>query len=88
MSMCGIVFRDWLICGHSDTSLECLRPMGHDDPHLICREDGTYIAVQGDWDCNCVSCQSENADDWCEIFWEVSEKEAQRLLTTTNGVEL
>lgn len=82
MDTCGIIFNDWFICGESDMSLECLRPMGHHDPHLILRKDGTYFAIQGDWECNCESCQSDNPDDWCEIFWEVSEEEAQRLLVT------
>jgi hypothetical protein len=82
MDTCGILthYRDMI--GGSKNPCECLRPRNHDDPHLIQRDDGTYVAYRTDWECDCSMCQSDNPDDWCEIYWKVSEEEAKKLISS------
>ncbi len=79
MCTCGILTHDIQIIGWSEgeTYRECLRPTGHSGPHLIRREDDTFIAYETDWLCDCAGCQSDDPCNWCEIYWEVSPEMAE-----------
>jgi hypothetical protein len=79
METCGaIAFRD--IAGFPREPLGCLRPHWHTGPHLIQRENGTFIAYEIDWGCDCYSCNMEDMDQWCEVYTEVTEDRAKHLV--------
>ncbi len=79
---CGILIcsRPEIVC-HSDEMGECLRPCAHGGPHLI------YVAQYKRyriWECDCEDCRSENSDDWCLVYGDVSEAEAKKLLESAD----
>jgi hypothetical protein len=80
MATCGVLTFRGDITGYAQQPLECLRPDGHTGPHLIQREDGTYIAYEIDWECDCDYCHSSDREEWCELYKPVSEIEANVLV--------
>jgi hypothetical protein len=55
--------------------LECLRPDGHDEEHLVRLSDGRYIVWEHDGDCDC------GEEDCQDFVWsEVPDKEAGKLI--------
>jgi len=84
---CGIIIIRFDIVqrdGHSspgeDWWLECLRPQGHEGPHLVLRHSGEYISWEHDKECVCQDCLSEDPNDWCMVYGEVSNQEAELLI--------
>ncbi len=74
------------ICGHTfrtnfmDASIECLRPDGHRGEHMGKDTEDKYIAWWTDLACECEGCQSDDPEDWCEIYLTPHRRGAQRLL--------
>ncbi|GEM_PF-2347562 len=59
---------------------ECLRSDDHEGPHLILKENGTYVIWIDDMCENwrdCEGCSSEDTTDWCIAYGTVSPEEAQ-----------
>lgn len=82
---CGVLTSDIHITGGSAEPLECLRPRHQFGQHLIRRDDGGYVAYETDWTCGCEMCQSDERDDWCEIYRDVSDEEAKYLLGSADA---
>lgn len=87
MDICGIMTHAADIVGYG-APCECLRPVNHKGPHLICRandsqDSGQHIAWQSD-PCPpgrfCDGCDSDDPNDWCDVYWEVGCEEAQKLI--------
>lgn len=49
----------------------CLRSSGHYGPHLFKNGEGEHICWEIDRECNCEGCKSDEADDWCIVYWRV-----------------
>lgn len=77
--------REWTdvpaIVGGSE-SRECLRPQGHEGPHLIQRENGAYIVYEINILCRCSVCRKGKEELLCRVFREVTEHEALCLMGT------
>jgi len=81
MKSCGVLSNDIGIVGGSEWR-GCVRKAGHDGPHLIQREGGAYVAYETNLLCNCKNCRGGKPDSGCEIYKEVTEPEALRLMST------
>ena len=80
---CGILIDRIEIVGASLDSYShkaCLRPVGHDGPHLILSYSDKYMVWEDDGECDCDYCQGEDPVDRCLIYGEVSEAEAKKLI--------
>ena len=54
---------------------QCLRPEGHEGPHLIIDHFGQYVAWEYDKQCQCEDCRSEDPHDWCLVFWRLNHED-------------
>lgn len=84
METCGILTYNPQIVGYGGVlpnSVECLRPRGHAGEHLYCDYKERYIATCLDLLCDSEWCHSEDMNDWCEMYREVTRSECERLLT-------
>ncbi len=61
--------------GHS---AECLRVFAHLGPHVLKHPDGSYIAWENDYECEC--CDPEDPYDHCYVHWKLDEVEALELI--------
>lgn len=86
---CGIIATDFFITG-GRVSCECPRPYGHAGPHLILYADGSGVIYEMDLFCRCKTCRtSDNPDDWCQMYREVTLVEVELLLgTMEEGITL
>ena len=51
----------------------CTLPRGHFGPHSFVTSGFRVINWEVDFDCDCESCESDEPDDWCIVYWEESE---------------
>jgi hypothetical protein len=80
MNTCGVTVNDSTIIGSSLGYKECIRPEGHDEPHLIQRDDGECVTFENDLMCGCEYCMSEEPDDWCQIIRYPTNDEVRKML--------
>lgn len=64
----------------------CFRKEGHNGPHLIKRlqsAGGTFVLWQRSLckDVECYSLRSKNPNDWCIVYKEISEEEANKYIS-------
>ena len=75
------------VVSYADEFCECLRPKGHHGPHLVhVRCQDRFVAWETDLTCNCGECQSEDTDDWCILYDEVSEEDARKLIASGEAI--
>ncbi len=80
MKSCEVLSNDVAIVGGPEWR-GCVRKAGHDGPHVIQREGGAYVAYETNLLCKCKNCRGGKAHHGCEIYWEVSEKDALHLMS-------
>lgn len=73
----------------NEVHLGCIRPAGHDGPHLIYNYSGEFVIWEDDSSCGCDMCCSGDSDDWCLVYSEVSVEEAKKFIRsdTYTGIE-
>jgi hypothetical protein len=80
--------REWLVTGMMphEGGCECLREIGHHGEHATKGHDGLFWAFYKDLRCDCKSCQSDNPEDWCEAYIEITQREMGELMMDKNLV--
>ncbi len=70
--------------GQVNKLCECLRPRGHEGPHLILNRNDQYILwIYDDTGCDCEGCTSEDPNDWCIDYGNISNSLAEELIFTS-----
>jgi len=54
---------------------DCVLQLGHSGPHRFVDEGGKVIEWETDNECDCESCQSDDARNWCVVWNEVDGSE-------------
>ena len=49
----------------------CLKPDGHDGPHICKTENDTLIAWEYEYGCKCGCWKTDDYADVCIVYWEV-----------------
>lgn len=81
---CGILPPRNDITKHASGPFPCLRPLPHLGSHVCFVEEyGIYVAWEPDWECDCDDCQSDDVNDHCVLFGDISKPWAVKMIASS-----